>query len=122
MQIACGTGRQALITVGNLIALGQIDVAIAGGSDTTSDAPIAISEKLRKKLIKVNQEKDTKGKLRKLLDIRPGDIGILPPANIEPRTGLSMGDHQAITALEWGITRQAQDQHGKRGGGGKGGE
>ncbi|HEY9565191.1 MAG TPA: acetyl-CoA C-acetyltransferase [Nocardioides sp.] len=110
MQIACGTGLQALITVGNLIALGQIDVAIAGGSDTTSDAPIAISEKLRKKLIKVNQEKDTKGKLRKLLDIRPGDIGILPPANIEPRTGLSMGDHQAITALEWGITREAQDE------------
>ncbi|NYG57803.1 acetyl-CoA C-acetyltransferase [Nocardioides daedukensis] len=110
MQIACGTGLQALITVGNLIALGQIDVAIAGGSDTTSDAPIAISEKLRKKLIKVNQEKDTKGKLRKLLNIRPGDIGILPPANIEPRTGLSMGDHQAITALEWGITREAQDE------------
>ncbi|MDT0201405.1 acetyl-CoA C-acetyltransferase [Nocardioides sp. AE5] len=110
MQIACGTGLQAIITVGNLIALGQIDAAIAGGSDTTSDAPIAISEKLRKKLIKVNQQRETKDKIRKLLDIRPGDIGILPPANIEPRTGLSMGDHQAITALEWGITREAQDE------------
>src|SRR3546814_13984202 len=73
MQIACGTGLQALITVGNLIALGQIDVAIAGGSDTTSDAPIANSEKLRKKLIQVNQEKDTKGTLRKMRHIRPGD-------------------------------------------------
>ncbi|KQY64120.1 MULTISPECIES: acetyl-CoA C-acetyltransferase [unclassified Nocardioides] len=110
MQIACGTGLQAVITVANLIALGQIDSAIAGGSDTTSDAPIAISEKLRKKLIQVNQQRDTKDKLKKLLAIRPGDIGILPPANIEPRTGLSMGDHQAITALEWGVTREAQDE------------
>ncbi|WP_067435943.1 acetyl-CoA C-acetyltransferase [Nocardioides jensenii] len=110
MQIACGTGLQAVITVANLIALGQIDSAIAGGSDTTSDAPIAISEKLRKKLIKVNQQRDTKEKLKKLLAIRPGDIGVLPPANIEPRTGLSMGDHQALTALEWGVTREAQDE------------
>ena len=110
MQIACGTGLQAIITVANLIALGQLDVAIAGGSDTTSDAPIALSEKLRKKLLKVNTEKDTLGRLKALAQIRPGDIGILPPANVEPRTGLSMGDHQALTALEWGITREAQDE------------
>ena len=59
IQQACGTGLQATIYVANKIALGQIDVGVAGGSDTTSDAPIAISEKLRKKLIKVNQQKDT---------------------------------------------------------------
>jgi acetyl-CoA C-acetyltransferase len=110
MQIACGTGLQAVIEVANLIALGQIEAGIAGGSDTTSDAPIAIAEKLRKKLLKVNNEKDTAGRLKALARIRPGDIGILPPANLEPRTGLSMGDHQAITALEWGITREAQDE------------
>ncbi|WP_203335685.1 acetyl-CoA C-acetyltransferase [Nocardioides limicola] len=110
MQIACGTGLQAVITVANLIALGQIESGIAGGSDTTSDAPIAISEKLRKKLLKANTAKDTKGRLKAVAAIRPGDIGILPPANREPRTGLSMGDHQALTALEWGITREAQDE------------
>jgi len=110
MQIACGTGLQAVIAVANLIALGQIEVGIAGGSDTTSDAPIAISEKLRKKLLKANQAKDTKGRLKAIAAVRPGDLGILPPANVEPRTGLSMGDHQAITALEWGITREAQDE------------
>lgn len=110
MQIACGTGLQAIITVANLIALGQIESGIAGGSDTTSDAPIAISDKLRKKLLKANQAKDTKGRLKAVAAIRPGDIGIVPPANQEPRTGLSMGDSQAITALEWGITREAQDE------------
>ena len=110
MQIACGTGLQAVITVANLIALGQIDSAIAGGTDTTSDAPIAISEKLRKKLLKANTKKETKDKLLALSKIRPGDIGISAPANREPRTGLSMGDHQALTALEWGITRESQDE------------
>ena len=110
MQIACGTGLQAIITVANLIALGQIDSAIAGGADTTSDAPIAISEKLRKKLLVANTKRDTKGKLLAIAKIRPGDIGISAPANREPRTGLSMGDHQALTALEWGVTREEQDE------------
>jgi acetyl-CoA C-acetyltransferase len=110
LQIACGTGLQAVITVANLIALGQIESGIAGGTDTTSDAPIAISDKLRKKLLAANTQKDTAGKLKAILKIRPGDIGLLPPANVEPRTGLSMGDSQAITTLEWGITREAQDE------------
>ena len=110
LQQACGTGLVGIIHVANLIALGQIEVGIGGGTDTTSDAPIAISEKLRKKLLKVNTQKDTKGKLKALATIRPGDIGVLPPANREPRTGLAMGDHQALTALEWGIAREDQDQ------------
>jgi acetyl-CoA C-acetyltransferase len=110
IQQACGTGLFAANVVALQIATGQIESGIAGGSDTTSDAPIAISEKLRKKLIKINQLKTNKDRVKALLGIRPGDIGLLPPANSEPRTGLAMGDHQAITALEWGITREAQDE------------
>ena len=110
IQQACGTGLQAAVYVANKIALGQIDVGIAGGSDTTSDAPIAISEKLRKKLIKLNNAKTTKDRLAILASIRPGDIGLAIPSNGEPRTGLSMGEHQALTALEWQITREAQDE------------
>src|SRR5437660_12468277 len=44
VQQACGTGLEATILTANKIALGQIDCAIAGGVDTTSDAPIAINE------------------------------------------------------------------------------
>ncbi len=110
IQQACGTGLQAAIVVANKIALGQIEVGLAGGTDTTSDAPVAISDKLRKKLMKVNAAKDTKGRLTALGSIRPGDIGIEVPQNGEPRTGLSMGEHAALTALEWQITREAQDE------------
>ena len=63
IQQACGTGLQAAIQVANKIALGQIDVGIAGGTDTTSDAPVAISDRLRKKLMKVNAARDTAGKV-----------------------------------------------------------
>ncbi|KRF06984.1 acetyl-CoA acetyltransferase [Nocardioides sp. Soil777] len=110
IQEACGTGLQAAIQVASKIALGQIDVGIAGGTDTTSDAPVAISDKLRKKLMKVNAARDTKGKLTALGQIRPGDIGLEIPQNGEPRTRLSMGEHAALTALEWRITREAQDE------------
>ncbi|WP_107767354.1 acetyl-CoA C-acetyltransferase [Nocardioides terrigena] len=110
IQEACGTGLQAAIQVANKIALGQIDAGIAGGTDTTSDAPVAISDKLRKKLMKVNAARDTKGKLTALGQIRPGDIGLEIPQNGEPRTRLSMGEHAALTALEWRITREAQDE------------
>lgn len=109
IQQACGTGLQAAVLVANKIALGQIDSGIAGGVDTASDAPIMVSEKLRRKLLKANRAKTTADKVKTLGSIRPGDIGIATPANVEPRTGLSMGDHMAITAKKWGITREAQD-------------
>ena len=110
IQQACGTGLQAAIQVANKIALGQIEVGVAGGSDTTSDAPVAISEKLRKKLLKVNSARDLKGRLAALSAIRPGDIGLSIPQNGEPRTGLSMGEHAALTALEWQVGREEQDE------------
>jgi acetyl-CoA C-acetyltransferase len=110
IQQACGTGLQATIQVANKIALGNIESGIAGGTDTTSDAPVAISDKLRKKLMKVNAARDTAGKLKALGNIRPGDIGLEIPQNGEPRTKLSMGEHAALTALEWRITREDQDE------------
>ncbi|HEU5035655.1 MAG TPA: acetyl-CoA C-acetyltransferase [Nocardioides sp.] len=110
IQQACGTGLQAAISVANKIALGTIESGIAGGTDTTSDAPVAISDKLRKKLMKVNAARDTAGRVKALGAIRPGDIGLEIPQNGEPRTRLSMGEHAALTALEWEITREAQDE------------
>lgn len=106
---ACGTGLQATFASANKIALGIIDSAITGGVDTTSDAPIAVGDGLRKVLIKLGAAKDNKQRLKALMGLNPKDL-IDSPQNGEPRTGLSMGDHQAITALEWNISREAQDE------------
>jgi acetyl-CoA C-acetyltransferase len=110
IQQACGTGLQAAFQVAAKIQLGKIESGIAGGTDTTSDAPLAIGDKLRKILIEANNAKDTKGRLAALAKVRPAYLAPDQPRNAEPRTGLSMGDHQALTTHAWGITREAQDE------------
>jgi acetyl-CoA C-acetyltransferase len=110
IQQACGTGLQAAIQVANKIALGQIEVGVAGGVDTTSDAPIAVGENLRKILLEVNRAKSLQGRLAALAKIRPGDIVPTIPQNGEPRTRMSMGEHAALTAIEWQIGREEQDE------------
>jgi acetyl-CoA C-acetyltransferase len=110
IQQACGTGLEAAILVANKIALGQIEAGIAGGVDTASDAPIAVSNELRNVLLDLNRARSLQERLKVLTRVRPRDIVPEIPRNAEPRTGKSMGDHAALTALEWGITREAQDE------------
>jgi acetyl-CoA C-acetyltransferase len=110
VQQACGTGLEATILTANKIALGQIDSAIAGGVDTTSDAPIAINEDLRQVLLEANRARSNTGRLKALAKVRPQQIVPQIPRNAEPRTGLSMGEHTAIMAREWGIGREEQDE------------
>jgi acetyl-CoA C-acetyltransferase len=110
VQQACGTGLEATILVANKIALGQADVAIAGGVDTTSDAPLALNEDLREILLEVNRTKTNAGRLRALAKLRPQQLVPEIPRNAEPRTGLSMGEHCAIMARDWDVGREEQDE------------
>jgi acetyl-CoA C-acetyltransferase len=110
VQQACGTGLEATVLVANKIALGQIDSGIAGGVDTTSDAPLAVGEDLRQVLLSLNRAKSNTDRLRALARIRPQQLMPEIPRNAEPRTGLSMGEHTAIVASEWGIGREEQDE------------
>lgn len=110
LQQACGTGLAAAIQVADAIALGRIESGIAGGVDTTSDAPIAVNDDLRKLLIKASTVKKPVDYLPLLGQIRPHMFAPEQPRNGEPRTGLSMGDHAAITAREMRISRAAQDE------------
>jgi len=110
VQQACGTGLETTILVANKIALGQIDAGVACGVDTTSDAPIGVNEDLREVMLDANREKTTAGRLKLLARLRPGHVVPSIPRNEEPRTGLSMGEHCAIMASEWGIGREQQDE------------
>ncbi len=110
VQQACGTGLEAAILVANKIALGQIECGVAGGADTTSDAPISVSEGLRSILLDLNRAKTVTERLKIAARFRPGHLKPGIPQNSEPRTGLSMGDHCQITAHEWSIPRDEQDK------------
>ena len=110
VQQACGTGLEAAILVANKIALGQIESGIAGGVDTTSDAPLAIHDEMRRVLIALSSATTLRQRLEALAGVRPGMFVPEAPRNAEPRTGLAMGDHQAVTAEEWQISREEQDE------------
>ncbi|WP_095111034.1 acetyl-CoA C-acetyltransferase [Pseudomonas sp. Irchel 3E20] len=110
VQMACGTGLETALLVANKIALGQIECGVAGGVDTTSDAPIAINEGLRRILLQANRAKTTGDKFKAFLQLRPGHLVPQFPRNGEPRTGLSMGEHCELMAQAWSIPRTEQDQ------------
>ena len=110
IQQACDTGIQAALLVASNIALGKIEVGIAGGVDTTSDAPIQVNEDLRDVLMEANRRKSTADRVKLLGRLRPGHIVPEIPRNEEPRTGLSMGEHAAVTAEQWEIGREEQDE------------
>ncbi|MCC3279280.1 MULTISPECIES: acetyl-CoA C-acetyltransferase [unclassified Arthrobacter] len=110
VQQACATGLETVVSLANKIKLGQLESAIAGGVDSASDAPIAVSEGLRRALLDLSRARTTKQKLAAVAKIRPKDLSPNAPSTGEPRTGLSMGEHQALTTAQWKITREAQDE------------
>lgn len=107
---ACGTGLEAAVLVANKIALGQLESGIAGGADTASDAPAALNEDLRTTLLAARRARGAGPRLKALSRLRPSHLLPAFPENVEPRTGLSMGEHMAATAALWQISRQEQDE------------
>jgi acetyl-CoA C-acetyltransferase len=111
VQQACATGLETVIHVGNKIALGQIEAGIAAGVDSASDAPIGLNDDLRRALMQVDAARTTSQKMRAVLKaVRLRHLKPDIPRNAEPRTGLSMGEHAARTALQWHVSREAQDE------------
>lgn len=110
LQMACGTSLQTALNLAGKIATGQIDSAIAAGTDTTSDAPITVSDNLREILLNLNRARSPKEQLKVISALRPKDLLPKLPGVNEPRTGLSMGQSCELMAKRWNITRDEQDQ------------
>ncbi len=110
LQQACGTSLQAALMIGAKIATGQIDCGIAAGTDTTSDPPIGFGRKFSQRLVKASAARSAGQRLRAFKGFRPAELKPVLPANAEPRTGMSMGQHCERMAREWKIRREDQDQ------------
>jgi len=110
LQRACGTSIEAAIMIANKIALGQIEAGIAGGTDTVSDAPIVYPDDYRSILFEMHRARSALDRIKPLLRIRPKHFKPVFPGVEEPRTGLSMGESTEITAKEWDVQREHQDQ------------
>ncbi len=110
LQRACGTSLEACVTIANKIALGQIDSGIGGGTDTVSDAPIVFSDDFRSILLDSYRAASLSERIRTWFRLRPAHLKPAFPGVTEPRTGLSMGESTEITAKDWEVTREHQDQ------------
>ena len=110
LQRACGTSLDALVTVANKIALGQIEAGIGGGSDTTSDVPIVYGKSLRARLLAANRAKSMKERIAAFKGFRLSELKPEFPGVAEPRTGKSMGQHCEDMAREWNVSRDSQDE------------
>jgi acetyl-CoA C-acetyltransferase len=110
LQQACGTSLQAALMIGAKIASGQIECGIAAGTDTTSDPPISFGRKFSQRLVKAGAARTAKQRLRAFKGFSPAELKPVLPANGEPRTGLSMGQHCERMAREWSIAREDQDR------------
>ncbi len=110
LQRACGTSLEAAITLGNKIALGQIDCAIAAGVDTVSDPPVVYPQGFQQMLLRSFRGKTLGERAAPWFGLRPGHLRPVLPGIAEPRTGLSMGEHTELMVQSWGITRAEQDQ------------
>jgi acetyl-CoA C-acetyltransferase len=109
LQRACGTGLDTVVLVANKIALGQIEAGIGGGSDTTSDVPIVVGKRLRRRLLDANMARSFGARLKAFKGFRFKEFKPEFPGVGEPRTGKSMGEHCEMMAKEWQIPREEQD-------------
>jgi acetyl-CoA C-acetyltransferase len=110
IQRACGTSLEAAILVGNKIALGQIDVGIAGGVDTISDPPVVYPASYRELLLASWRGRSFWQRVKPWLGLRPRHFKPVTPGVVEPRTGLSMGQSCELMAKTWQIGRREQDE------------
>jgi acetyl-CoA C-acetyltransferase len=110
LQQACGTSLQSALMIGAKIATGQIECGIAAGSDTTSDPPISFGRKFSQRLVKMGAARTAKQRLGAFRGFSPSELKPVLPANGEPRTGFSMGQHCERMAREWKIPREEQDR------------
>jgi acetyl-CoA C-acetyltransferase len=110
LQRACGTSLEAAILLGNKIALGQIDCAIAGGVDTVSDPPVVFPRSFQQLLLRSYRGRTAAARMRPWLGLRPRNFKPVLPGVTEPRTGLSMGESTELMVKTWGISRADQDQ------------
>jgi acetyl-CoA acyltransferase len=111
---ACASANQAITDAADQIALGHLDVAIAGGSESLSNIPILHSQGMAETLVLASKAKSLPARLRTLARLRPKDFVPITPAIAEPSTGETMGQSAEKMAKLNAISREEQDHFALR--------
>lgn len=111
---ACASANQAITDAADQIALGQMDVAIAGGSESLSNIPILHSQGFAETLVAASKAKSLPQRIKTLMRLRPKDLVPITPAIAEPSTGETMGQSAEKMAKLNEISREEQDHFALR--------
>lgn len=114
VTMACISANQAIVSALHILQAGDADVAIAGGTDCASDAPILFNKKMRKKLFKAQKLKGFGDTLKFISTLRPSDFAPQAPAIAEFLTNKTMGLDCDILAARYGVQRKEQDEFAAR--------
>lgn len=91
------------------IAQGEINIAIAGGSESMSNPTLVYNKRITDAFLQLSRARSFAEKLKAVTRFRLSDLLPSPPAITEPSTGLTMGQHMELTAQAMGIARADQD-------------
>jgi acetyl-CoA acyltransferase len=111
---ACASANQAITDAADQIALGHVDVAIAGGAESLSNIPVLYSQGFAEALVLASKAKSFPARLKALARIRPRDFVPVTPAIAEPSTGETMGQSAEKMAKLNAIAREEQDHFALR--------
>ncbi|MDN5869240.1 MAG: acetyl-CoA C-acyltransferase FadI [Nitrococcus sp.] len=107
---ACATSFQAAADIAQAILVGDIEVGLAGGADTTSVLPIQISKRLASVLLRASKAKTLQQRFAPLRTLRLKDLALRRPAVRDFTTELTMGEIGEQMAKSHAISRERQDE------------
>ncbi len=109
---ACASGLQAVTLAAAAIERGECDVAIAGGSDSTSNAELKMPQELVHTLAPaaMSSKAGTKEWLSVMASLRPRMLMPKQPRIAERSTGQLMGEAAEEMAARNGVSREEQDE------------
>ncbi|MCF6319632.1 MAG: acetyl-CoA C-acyltransferase [Proteobacteria bacterium] len=111
---ACISANRAITNTVEAIQAGVMKTAVAGGVESTSDAPVRISDKLKAVLLKAQKARGAKDYWSILKQFKFKDLVPVAPAIAEFSTGETMGQDADRLAARFGVTRIQQDEFALR--------
>ncbi|MHC1725524.1 MAG: thiolase family protein [Syntrophobacteraceae bacterium] len=114
LAMACISGGQAISQAAGLIACGQADTVIAGGTESLSNIPILLKRSLGRKLMEMRRLKNPLDWIKWVAGLRPSYFIPDIPEVAEFSNGLTMGQGSDRLSARWGVSREEQDRYALR--------
>ncbi|RDI97361.1 acetyl-CoA C-acyltransferase [Dyella solisilvae] len=108
--MACSTSMIGMIEAAGMLDDDSMQLALVGGVDSLSRIQLGLNQRLSDWIRRFQKARSVGEKVSHALSLKLGDVSLYIPGIVNRTTGLSMGEHTEITAKEWRLGRQEQNQ------------